>query len=95
MSIVSLKASLDSIPFALRDPLIEEFEQALDEYRSADWEKVGLKAGKFCEIAYCICAGYALDMRSELTIGSGVFFRLSINGQMQTRPSTSNGSPLA
>ncbi|UIJ43871.1 hypothetical protein LZK98_12295 [Sphingomonas cannabina] len=43
----------------MRDPLIEEFEQALDEYRAADWEKVGLKAGKFCEIAYCICAGHA------------------------------------
>jgi hypothetical protein len=39
--------------------LIEEFEQALDEYRAADWEKVGLKAGKFCEVAYCICAGHA------------------------------------
>ncbi len=39
--------------------MIEEFEQALDEYRAADWEKVGLKAGKFCEVAYCICAGHA------------------------------------
>jgi hypothetical protein len=43
----------------LRAPLIEEFEQALDEYRAGDWEKVGLKAGKFCEVAYCICAGHA------------------------------------
>ncbi|WP_404714064.1 hypothetical protein [Sphingomonas sp. MMS24-J13] len=38
---------------------MEEFSQALDEYRAADWEKVGLKAGKFCEIAFCICAGHA------------------------------------
>lgn len=54
-----LSDALKDIPLALRSPLIDEFEQALDEYRAADWEKVGLKAGKFCEIAYCICAGYA------------------------------------
>lgn len=59
MSLPSLKDALISVPAGLRDPLIEEFRQALDEYRSADWEKVGLKAGKFCEIAYCVCAGHA------------------------------------
>lgn len=59
MSLPSLQDSLNAIPSGLRDPLIAEFEQALDEYRAADWEKVGLKAGKFCEIAYCICAGHA------------------------------------
>ncbi|MDB5430303.1 MAG: hypothetical protein JWP35_1419 [Caulobacter sp.] len=59
MSLPSLNDALNLMPASLRDPLIEEFEQALDEYRAADWEKVGLKAGKFCEIAYCICAGHA------------------------------------
>lgn len=59
MSLPSLSDALNLVPPTLRDPLIEEFEQALDEYRAADWEKVGLKVGKFCEIAYCICAGYA------------------------------------
>lgn len=59
MALPSLQDALKAIPAALRDPLIEEFEQALDEYRAADWEKVGLKAGKFCEIAYCVCAGHA------------------------------------
>lgn len=59
MSLPTLKDVLAAIPVGLRDPLIEEFEQALDEYRAADWEKVGLKAGKFCEIAYCVCAGHA------------------------------------
>jgi hypothetical protein len=53
-----LQDALKAIPVGLRDPLIAEFEQALDEYRAADWEKVGLKAGKFCEIVYCICAGH-------------------------------------
>lgn len=60
MSLPTLRDALASIPVSLRDPLIEEFEQALDEYRAADWEKVGLKAGKFCEIAFCVCSGHAL-----------------------------------
>lgn len=59
MAIPSLKDALAQIPTGLREPLIDEFEQALDEYRAADWEKVGLKAGKFCEIAFCICSGHA------------------------------------
>lgn len=59
MSIPSLQHTLEAVPSGLRDPLIAEFTQALDEYRAADWEKVGLKAGKFCEIAFCICEGHA------------------------------------
>ncbi|MDF7774047.1 hypothetical protein P1X14_02210 [Sphingomonas sp. AOB5] len=59
MSLPTLSAALGAIPAGLRDPLIDEFNQALDEYRAADWEKVGLKAGKFCEVAYCVCAGHA------------------------------------
>lgn len=59
MTLPNLKDALSTIPARLRDPLTEEFGQALDEYRAADWEKVGLKAGKFCEVAYCICAGHA------------------------------------
>lgn len=59
MSLPSLQDTLKTIPSALRDSLIEEFEQTLDEYRAADWEKVGLKAGKFCEVAYCVCLGHA------------------------------------
>ena len=59
MSLSSIKDALSVLPDGLRDPLIDEFEQALAEFRASDWEKVGLKAGKFCEIAYCICAGHA------------------------------------
>jgi hypothetical protein len=58
LSLPSLTDALKTIPDGLREPLIDEFKQALDEYRAADWEKVGLKAGKFCEVAYCICAGH-------------------------------------
>jgi hypothetical protein len=59
LTLPTLKDALKTIPAALCDPLIEEFGQALDEYRAGDWEKVGLKAGKFCEVAYCVCAGHA------------------------------------
>jgi hypothetical protein len=59
LSLPTLADALKTIPAGLRDPLIEEFGQALDEYRASDWEKVGLKAGKFCEVAYCVCAGHA------------------------------------
>ena len=53
-----LNASLAAIPAGLRTPLIAEFVDALAEYRSGDWEKVGTKAGKFCEIAFRVCEGY-------------------------------------
>jgi len=59
VTLPSLASALSAIPNGLRQPLVDEFQQALDEYRAADWEKVGLKAGKFCEIAYCVCAGHA------------------------------------
>lgn len=59
MSSISIRDALNILPDGLKDPLIDEFKQALAEYRAGDWEKVGLKAGKFSEIAYCICAGHA------------------------------------
>lgn len=58
MPSVDLRAVLSAVPDALSDPLIAQFEEGLAEYRSGDWEKVGIKAGKFCEIAYTICEGY-------------------------------------
>jgi hypothetical protein len=73
LSLPSLKDALSTIPVGLRDPLIEEFEQALDEYRAADWEKVGLKAGKFCEVAYCICAGHAAGTYATIPSKPGNF----------------------
>lgn len=59
MKPTDLKTALAAIPTGLLDPLIEEFEAGLAEYRAGDWEKVGLKAGKFCETAYSICEGHA------------------------------------
>lgn len=59
MTVANLQSALSVIPPALLDPLIEQFEAALAEYRAGDWEKVGMKAGKFCELAYCVCEGHA------------------------------------
>lgn len=59
MKPTDLNSALAGIPEALRAPLITQFEEALAEYRTGDWEKVGVKAGKFCEIAYTICEGHA------------------------------------
>ncbi len=53
-----ITTTLSAIPASLRDPLISQFEDALVAYRGGDWEKVGTKAGKFCEIAYNICEGF-------------------------------------
>lgn len=58
MSLSSIRDALKVLPDGLKGPLLAEFEQAMDEFRAGDWEAVGVKAGKFCEIAYCICAGH-------------------------------------
>jgi len=54
----ALDQALQPIPDGLRKPLISNFEELLSEYRAGDWEKVGLKAGKICEIVYTILKGY-------------------------------------
>lgn len=59
MNPVDLRFALSSIPAELLNPLLDQFEEAVSEYRAGDWEKVGMKAGKFCEITYTICEGHA------------------------------------
>lgn len=61
MNPVDLRSALSSVPAGLLDPLLDQFEEAVSEYRAGDWEKVGMKAGKFCEIAYTICEGHATE----------------------------------
>lgn len=38
--------------------MVDQFTDLLSSYRKGDWEKVGLKAGKVCEIVYSILAGH-------------------------------------
>jgi hypothetical protein len=54
----TLADALKSIPDGLRLPLVEQFTDLLSSYRNGDWEKVGLKAGKICEIIYSIISGH-------------------------------------
>jgi hypothetical protein len=50
----TIREALTAIPAALLDPLIESYEATLAGAQSGDWEKVGLNAGKICEITYKI-----------------------------------------
>lgn len=54
-----ISIALGNIPSQIRGPLISEYEEALRASLHSDWEKLGLKAGKFCEIAYCVCHGFS------------------------------------
>lgn len=53
-----LQAALATIPSGLRYPLISEFTALLSEYSAGDWEKVGLKAGKLCEVVYTVLESF-------------------------------------
>jgi hypothetical protein len=53
-----LSETLNVIPERFRNSLISEFLEANESYLKSDWEKVGLKAGKICEIIYSIISGY-------------------------------------
>lgn len=49
---------LKSIPTALRDELIAEFNKLLKNYRESRWEPAELDGGKLCEIVYSILHGH-------------------------------------
>ncbi|MDO4967214.1 MAG: hypothetical protein Q4E70_00380 [Candidatus Saccharibacteria bacterium] len=52
------KAVLLSLPTNLRQSLLEEFDGVLTAFTRSDWEKVGLKSGRFCECVYTVINGY-------------------------------------
>ena len=58
MSLAEVSRALSSIPANLRDELLDHFAVAQVAAASRDWEKVGLRAGKLCEAAYCILDGF-------------------------------------
>lgn len=53
-----LEAALAAIPDSHRQPLLNLYAEALDEYRAGRWENVGVKAGKLCEVTYSVIRGY-------------------------------------
>ena len=42
----------------MRDPLIEEFNKILRNFRERRWEPAELDGGKFCEVVYSIVSGH-------------------------------------
>ncbi len=52
-------AALASVPDALRDPLLGEFVQIVQNYLERRWSPSELSGGRFCEVVYTILEGYA------------------------------------
>src|SRR5689334_13870919 len=55
---VNLRQALSILPPTLLDSFVNEYEQALAASQNRNWEIVGLKAGKLCEIIYSIVNGH-------------------------------------
>src|SRR5690349_12042804 len=53
----SLTNALQAVPDLFRDRLISEYIESQQAALVGDWEKVGLKGGKICEVAFCILEG--------------------------------------
>ena len=58
MSLARIRDALATVPEPFRSELLEHLEVAQVASSMRDWEKVGLRAGKFCETVYCILLGY-------------------------------------
>jgi hypothetical protein len=52
-------SALASIPAGLRDPLLDEYRQIVQNYVEHRWGPSELGGGKFCEIVYSILVGHA------------------------------------
>lgn len=49
---------LGAVPSGLRDPLVNEFNKILRNFRERRWEPAELNGGKLCEIVYSIIKGH-------------------------------------
>ena len=50
---------LSALPRGLRDPLVDEYRQILQNYLVRRWSSSELSGGRFCEIVFTILEGYA------------------------------------
>lgn len=50
---------LGSIPSGLRDPLLEEYQDIVQNYAERRWKPSELSGGRFCEIVFTVLEGYA------------------------------------
>ena len=51
--------ALASLPAGLRDPLLEEYRQIVQNFLERKWLPSELSGGRFCEIVYTILSGHA------------------------------------
>jgi len=56
---VTPKNALAAIPAGLRDPLLDEYQQIVQNYAEHRWLPSELSGGKFCEVVYSILLGHA------------------------------------
>jgi hypothetical protein len=57
--VISASQALSTLPPALRDPLLAEYESIVRNYSEGKWTAAELSGGKFCEIVYTILDGHA------------------------------------
>jgi hypothetical protein len=57
--LISTAKLLPPLPSGLRDPLLEEFRQIVQNYLERRWSPAELSGGRFCEIAWTILDGHA------------------------------------
>jgi hypothetical protein len=54
---VTPSTALNGIPTGLRDPLLQEYSDIVNNFMEAKMRPAELSAGRFCEIVYCILDG--------------------------------------
>jgi hypothetical protein len=54
-----IKNTLNTIPKGLRDPLLKEYAEILNNFLENRWNPSVLAGGRFCEIIYTILHGYS------------------------------------
>lgn len=56
---IASTTALVSVPAALRDPLLEEYRNIVQNFMERKWTPSELSGGKFCEIVYTVLDGHA------------------------------------
>jgi len=62
---ISASSALAKIPAGLRDPLLAEYENIVQNYMEGRWAPAELSGGRFCEIVYCVLDGYGTGAYAE------------------------------
>jgi len=57
---ITADKALATIPDTLKNPLIEEYNNIIQNYLHKKWTPAELSGGKFCEIVYAIIKGYSI-----------------------------------